>query len=255
MKIFLLLAILTAVTGNLTEGPKQGAAHSKQEIPTQVPTNPSPVTVVIDNAQRGEPAQPPQPEAPSENTPAEWALVCVGIITFIVIGLQTIQTARATQAMQRSIALQEISLRQWVEIENWSGGESVLEGEGPKSLLIYFDVINRTSNVLGLEIVEISINGQQFLRTPKYDLTPNKPFQVVVGVDLTSEESGKFADKTPLQFSAEGVVIYRDVFDKTVRQRFGQQFQCVMGTGVFMTKAHSESAWVLNNKARQKQQS
>jgi hypothetical protein len=107
MKTLLLLTVLAATTGNLTEGPKQGAAPHKQEIPAQVPTNPSPVTVVIDNAQRSEPTNTPAPKSPSGDTAPEWALVVVGIITFIIIGLQTRATANAAKTMRDSLPLQK----------------------------------------------------------------------------------------------------------------------------------------------------
>src|SRR5579872_393370 len=104
---FTVFAVMAAITWNLAQGPKQSPAAHKKAVTQQAQPNPSPVTVVIDNAQRGEPAQAAKPESPSGDTSPEWALVIVGIVTFLVIGWQSLETRRSADAVKESVPHQK----------------------------------------------------------------------------------------------------------------------------------------------------
>lgn len=95
----LFIAIVAAGAASL---PTQSSPTSKPEVaPQPPPASPSPVTVVIDNAQRSVPK-------PSEgNAPPERALVVVGIITAAFICWQAWESRKSAQAMRDSIPLQQ----------------------------------------------------------------------------------------------------------------------------------------------------
>jgi hypothetical protein len=84
MNKWLLLAVVVACVANAGGSPDHGAVNQKQEITRQAP--PEPVRV---------------PVSP------EWALVIVGIITFVVIGWQSWETRRSAQAMRDGLPLQK----------------------------------------------------------------------------------------------------------------------------------------------------
>lgn len=98
---------MAAIAGNLSGSPNQDAANHKQEVVKQEPRDTSPVTVVIDNSPRSEPAQSTAPQPPQGDTPAEWVLVFVGIVTAGFICWQSWETRRSAQAVRDSIPLQQ----------------------------------------------------------------------------------------------------------------------------------------------------
>jgi hypothetical protein len=102
-KAVLLVAILTALAGNLSGSPTQGADTHKADVVKQEPREPSPVTVVIQNGQSCGPTKHPAPETSSGDTAPEWVLVGVGIVTFIIIGWQSWETRKAAQAAKSSV--------------------------------------------------------------------------------------------------------------------------------------------------------
>jgi hypothetical protein len=124
----LFIAILAATTGNLSGSPNQRPTSHEQSIAQQTPANPSPVTVVIDNGQRSEPASTATPKSPSGNTSAEWALVVVGIATAIVVGWQSFETRKAAQAALLNAQAVINAERPWVMVQIKE--DQVERGEG-----------------------------------------------------------------------------------------------------------------------------
>jgi hypothetical protein len=105
MKPLLLFAIVAAVTGNLTESPKQRPAPHEQQVTQTTSDKSGSVTATVENAQRSESTSNSKPKSPTWYTTPEWVLVGVGIVTCVVIGWQSWETrgsVTATANAQRS---------------------------------------------------------------------------------------------------------------------------------------------------------
>jgi hypothetical protein len=116
----LLVATMVSVAGNLFADANQNSTLRQREVTQQAPT-------------------------PNESGSPEWALVVVGIITFLVIGWQSWETRRSAQAVRDSIPLQRqaaeaaqksadaliMSERAWVMVDiKWQQGAHIFEGTG-----------------------------------------------------------------------------------------------------------------------------
>jgi hypothetical protein len=110
-RLLLFAAIMAASAGNLSGSPYQSPAAHKQEVAQQSPANPSPVTVIVENAPRGEPASGTAPKSLDGNAAPEWALVIVGIVTCGFIWWQAKKTSEATQAMRDSLPHQAAAVK------------------------------------------------------------------------------------------------------------------------------------------------
>jgi len=75
-----------------------------------------PSVVVVNNQAPAPKAEHGENKAPKwdASVGANWALVVVGILTFIAVWYQAKKTAQATTTMMRSLELQELNFRQWV---------------------------------------------------------------------------------------------------------------------------------------------
>src|ERR1700688_133758 len=106
-RLLMLAAIVATSAGNLPGSPNQSSPAHKQDVAQQAPANAPPVTVVIENGQRGEPAKTSAPQAPQGDTTPEWVLVFVGVVTAVFIGWQSWETRRSAQAVKDSLPHQK----------------------------------------------------------------------------------------------------------------------------------------------------
>jgi hypothetical protein len=246
----LIAAIMAASAGNLSSSPQQSSSAHKQEVAQQPPANPSPVTVVIENAQRSEPASSPAPKPPSGNTPAEWALVVVGIITCGVIGWQAWESRKAAQAMRQSTAIQQAQLVQWVAIEEWSGGEDIWLYDEDKflhHLMFVFYIVNPTNYPMSLSRADWVVGKQQGgIAINESTFPPRGRHSTIMEYQLTPEEFEVYRNGKLRDFNIEGSVTFVDVSKMERRQKFSVTLNCAFEKGVVGFKPYKTSGWEAN---------
>lgn len=234
MKSALLLAILTAFAGNLAEGPNKGPTDHKTEVAQQAPTNPSPVTVVVENSQRGEPAQSPKPEAISGNTAAEWALVVVGIVTCGVIGWQSLETRRSAQAMRESTNLQRAGMRQWIDVEP-KGIDFNAVVCHPFKVEIAFLAINNTDYPLTVTKIEtkVSVRAEEWevFTVETYQTVPprsskDNTYPFYFPMKSADYVGGRSDWREKRILTINGTISFRDCLERLDTQEFSGLYHC-----------------------------
>jgi hypothetical protein len=163
----------------------------------------------------------------------EWALVIVGIATFLVIGWQAWETRRAVEvsqksalATERSVKLQEAISRQWVNIENWSANApNYFTGKTEAKLQVFFDVINPTKMPLTLDRIVVQINGTPFTIFHRNALAPDKKYTAFFEIALNPTESKHYGNgRLPVIF--DGMVSFTDAFGNLRGQPFTKFCTC-----------------------------
>jgi hypothetical protein len=76
----------------------------------------------------------------------EWLLTVAAFLTLVVVTWQSVATARATKAMQKSVTLQEANMRQWVDVEIVGVQHvPIASPQGELVIQIKFKAVNNTS--------------------------------------------------------------------------------------------------------------
>lgn len=179
------------------------------------------------------------------------ALVIVGAVTAWYVARQANETANASRAMRDSIELQKAGLNQWIEIDDWQGGDDIWKPDStePDHLMFQFAIVNPTDFPMTLKAVRWKIGGQEESFTPNCTLPPKGRHPTIASYDLTPEELLRYAEKkSALELEVDGSVDFEDVLHNTNTQPFWLAFQCVFQSGVWVTKAYKTAAWVLNPK-------
>jgi hypothetical protein len=150
--------------------------------------------------------------------------VCATVVGIIAIYRQTKATkdaaiataqsaeasARSAKATEDSVRLQEISLKQWVNIGDWKASMDKKNWR----LNISFHVINPTKIPVTLHAVVVKFKaGQDIQRqdTGVADvLPPDNPFIADISVVLTKEEIEEYIDSKPIFISVECSVLFAD---------------------------------------------
>jgi len=255
-RVLLLAAILAAVAGNLSSSPDQSSPAHKQEVAQQSPANPSPVTVVIENAQRSEPTQAPKPEPPKGYASPEGALVIVGIVTCLVIGWQSWETRKSAEATDKSAKLQRAGMNQWVEVENWQGGKDIWrpdDDDAPHHLMFDFVIVNPTNYPMTLRTIRWKIGEQEGTLPLNFTFPPKGRHPTITSYDLTDEEFLNYGDAgKPLELSVSGSIDFDDVLRNPQTQLFWVAFHCRFTDGIIIVKPYKTSSWVQHSKAWKK---
>jgi hypothetical protein len=226
-RIFAANAFLVNDTGTSKSG------DAREDNPS-----PSPPVTFIDNSRHTaeERTQERSPKAATAIEWANWALVAVGLLTFYAVWLQARETARsaesgvqAARAAEKSILLQESGMRQWVELENWRGGNVLNMGIRPGYnifLEIYFDIVNSTP--CPMTLVSYAVNADPIkwekktteCQYPNF-LPPNKRYVVTFELPLPEDRAKAFQDgHEEIKCLVDGVIKFKDVFDKEREQPF-----------------------------------
>ena len=142
----------------------------------------------------------------------------------------------AAKATEKSVRLQEVQLRQWVDIENWRATPWIPEG-GTLSLHIQFDVVNPTNLPLMLNSVFIMLGAhgereQGGKIGQKNLIPPQKGHPVVTLVRITEEQALKWEDLKELVFMVNGYVEFEDVLENLRNQPFSGLIACSKKAGV-----------------------
>jgi hypothetical protein len=168
--------------------------------------------------------------------------VIAGVIGIVAIYKQTeatkdaaIATAKSAKATEDIVKLQEISMKQWVDIEHW---EVWLE-KRTSTLRIRFQVVNPTSLPMDLHLIELSTRIGSIRTAPHLEsfpqtgevLCPHNPSICDITVALADEETTKLVnmpDMEPIFIAVQ----CRVIFDSNTR-RWEQEFQ----RAIFFMKA------------------
>lgn len=154
---------------------------------------------------------------------AEWVLAIVGAFILIAIWHQARETSRSVKTAQKSLELQEILHRQWVNVEHWKGDADFASGDQQAKLKIGFDVLNPTSMPVTLDYIQATIaschNAQNFDQAVKSTLAPQKAYAITIGRMLCPEEVSRLSE-SGLQLTVSGSIRYTDAFENKRTQQF-----------------------------------
>jgi hypothetical protein len=158
---------------------------------------------------------------------ANWALVVVGIFSFVAIFVQAKETAKATEAMRESVDLQQRQLGQWVNTtdSNWEVQSSNRSPSATESVItISLGVINPTKMPLTLKAIK-SIAGQEAEERPlTHVLLPEEVYVLTISKSLNGQEFLQCkANRLNLEFSL--TVDFIDNFGKAVTQTL--EYTCI----------------------------
>jgi len=182
-------------------------------------------------------------------------LVVVGIITFIIIGWQSLETKHAAkaaadsveainkqatimeqqttatqdaaEATKKSVELQRVAMQQWIDTEDWEAGPRFIQPTATEGFLpISFTIVNNTKFKMYLDRVTVWIDREEAvsiwyrnkLLTPDGDVQPVAIERRLMGVKLESYRIGVY------RFEIGGVVSYVDAFGDKQEEKFG--FHC-----------------------------
>ena len=133
------------------------------------------------------------------------------------------ETARAAKATEDSVTLQEIALKQWVNIGNWSADVDLKTSQ----LAISFHVINPTKIPLTLLAVLVKFRAGTDIK--RHDvgiadvLAPDNPFVADIDMPLSEQEIADFIDSKPIFVGIECSVLFIDGRDESWEQIFKRQ--------------------------------
>jgi hypothetical protein len=199
--------------------PRCEAQRPTEKTAQQPSDNSQPTSITyVDNHRNEAEKEPAQNKPPNGYESPEWALVIVGIITFVVIGWQAFETHCAATATRDSILLQEIAYYQWVELVNWRSAFMAQTGE--RTYRVQVDLVNSTAFPVTVNEASITFGeGNTFTYSPGDDLflTPNNPHIVEVFIALTQDQLDRWA-RNRLNLKVSGKITYTGVLKKRQKQ-------------------------------------
>jgi hypothetical protein len=186
--VMLTLAVNFAPRDEAQERPKQDARNSQKTIQATASN-------AENDKQKTTKTEGCAYQSPKGYETAQWILVIVGIITCLVIGWQSISTARATKAMKGSLKLQRLALYQWVVVRRW---EAHRRADGANNMSVSFDIVNATKLPLTLERVETSSNEKTVVSDGRTSITPHSRHRIYAvfsyAEEITIQVTIKFID-------------------------------------------------------------
>jgi hypothetical protein len=180
----------------------------------------------------------------------EWWLVIIAGLTGVAIAYQAREMKRATEAMKESTRLQEIGLRQWVDVENWEirssdylhysiANRKVVEKPGKVTINITFDVVNSSPRPLTIQRVEADIHiagrkdWESIVTGDKSLLAPEQKHPVILPIALIDDEIDRYV-LDDLVVSISGRIFYEDGLGKSNEQTIGNVATCGVSGRRFM---------------------
>lgn len=144
-------------------------------------------------------------------------LVVVGLFQVWILG-------RQARILERQAKLQEVSVRQWVNMRNWAC--SLSDRKAPPDFLdVRFDIANCTRLPLTLHEVGVTfIGGEQYRVSCTHLLAPDALYQIAAPFELTSEQKSAYLD-SKLVLEIDVSVIYEDILGSRQDQPSG--FRCL----------------------------
>lgn len=151
----------------------------------------------------------------------DWWVAIATVLTFGAIIYQSRESARATRAMQQSTAMQEVQLKQWLEVDKWSGKMgSFPTAEMQQGVLnIRFFIENNTTMPLTLIAIECRWAEQKQLSSLRVVVPPNKDYKMTFSVGISKHQLDLFLS-LQLVCSVAVEITYVDAFGKRQEQEF-----------------------------------
>jgi hypothetical protein len=119
--------------------------------------------------------------------------VCALLLTLVVIAWQSTEARDAAQTSRDSIRLQELALRQWVDLVNWQMDYVPSKTGQPAFLKITVDVVNPTGLPLVIHKGRIVFGGNTtFFLPDEFIMTPRNPYTVDLSLYLTDKQESDF---------------------------------------------------------------
>jgi hypothetical protein len=154
--------------------------------------------------------------------------VIAGIGGVVAIYKQTKATTKAAQATEDSVKLQQVALRQWVNIRNWKSWIPDRSNR-PSELRIEFEVVNPTRAPLVIRWSRITAQSGALAVSGFPEnamLIPDNPHFVSTLVELTQMQRLNYSSPNGLVLSIEGAIAYTDALRDKWRQEFKLTLQC-----------------------------
>lgn len=156
---------------------------------------------------------------------SEWWLVIIAALTGAAIAYQASEMARTTKVMERSTALQEVSMRQWisispVEIKTDSNTDTEC------TLRVTFDILNPTKMVLNLNWIVMRFGGRKQSSTlAGHALAPDENYPMRTMLALRGDDFANYRNYR-LALPIVVTVGYTDAFGKQRKQPNGCTALC-----------------------------
>jgi hypothetical protein len=221
------LAIITVLlTVGIYLPPRCEAQQPTNKTAQQLADKSDPTTITyVDNRRDAAEKQPAQNKPPNGYVSPEWALVIVGIITFFVIGWQSLETRKAASAGQDSIKLQETAYKQWLELRDWN----VVISEDEKWLNVTVYLINPTDFPVTLSLVKITLDIGQgveaYLICKGRSLPPKEPVKMTVSGALSDIAKPNYFEGR-LGIIVEGSLKFMSILERPESQDFKGMLSC-----------------------------
>jgi hypothetical protein len=154
-----------------------------------------------------------------------WAL----FLTLIVIAWQSTETRDAAKAARDSIRMQELSLRQWVELSNWRNEFIPSTTDRPALMRFKVDIVNSTNFPLTIHHGHLIFGGNaKFFLADECFMTPNVPYTIDLCLHLSSEQEQGFL-RNGFWFSVRGGMPHIGVLGRLFPQPICGHLNCVNG--------------------------
>jgi hypothetical protein len=154
------------------------------------------------------------------------------------------QSADAAQVSAKlakdALRLQELSEKQWINLENWSARAAHSPSQ-PPLLMISFQVVNPTRTPLTIHLIQVKIiDGKESNESTVNVLAPNNPYVVTVSHELSETEWTNYrAAQTMIGLDCK--ILFADCFGI----HWEQQFERILGSS-----ATGVSVMVIRNHLR-----
>jgi hypothetical protein len=172
-------------------------------------------------------------ELPTVSVERDWlylgltaALVIIGGITFVAIWHQAVQTRKSAEYMEKSVRLQEVGMRQWLQFSDW---ETDTPFPNKNFIRLSCRIINPTDRRLTVRNVDF---WSTYWTLPRYDaqwtVAPRDfcPFQVP-GIQLAGKLLEDF-EKGRLELVIRLTVDFDDAFRKREEPQIFSR-ECICG--------------------------
>lgn len=206
-KVAIALVFFAAISAGYACAQDQNDGQKRDPTVAVAPQKPS-----ASENQSAAAKEPPAPHAAIEWS--NWALVFVGLITFVVISVQARESSKATKAMRDSIRVQEVQYRQWVEVDSWRNQSRDKNPSGSEAeLILGFDVKNTTSFPLTLKRLSVGRTGAMSSMTPGFTIPPTSSYAAVDVFEVSGGELALYReDKLVVVVSIEAEI--RDILGR-----------------------------------------
>jgi len=210
----------------MTCEPHQSSTGRQQEPQNQR-------TVAINNESTPTEGNGSQKETPCWYASPEWALVVVGIITFVAIWHQAEQTKEAAEATRKSVEIQKAAMEQWIDTDDWSAGGHIPDRATEGELHIGFRVRNPTKFKLTLVKITLWLDREErgFTTYGKLLLAPDKGIVIDTFRYPVNGPRLDLYRQHRLKFEIGGRVSFIDSFNEPQEQFFG--FHCHARPGAY----------------------